>query len=80
MNYELQTLLNEKIVHQAYDNMKVIVEKLNTKNIDLISSLVHMHINRIIDLNPRAHEMVIYNILLKFYRDESYHKQFNSYQ
>ncbi len=78
MNYELQTLLNEKIVHQAYDNMKVIVEKLNTKNIDLISSLVHMHINRIIDLNPRAHEMVIYNILLKFYRDESYHKQFNS--
>lgn len=61
---------SKQISKKLFNELKLIADKLCNKDHLLVSSIIHMHINRAINSNPRAHEMVIYNILLKHYRDK----------
>jgi len=36
----------------------------------LCASLVHMHVNRMLRTNPRAHELVLYSLLQRAYRSQ----------
>lgn len=70
--------LNNLIKRRSKKN-KGIIEKINTiksKNQleidlnDLISSYIHMMLNRIFKSNPRLNEMLIYSFLYRFYKSE----------
>lgn len=66
-----------EVLKQKNRNIQLIVSKLNKLNsensletpiTELLFSLVHMLINRIVIAKPRLHELVIYDILFSFYK------------
>jgi len=50
------------------------VGKMTIKKNDLLSSLIHMSLNRIFRSNNRLHEMVIYDLLFRAYKELSFRK------
>lgn len=55
--------------------------RMNTKDImeptlnDLLTSLIHMSLNRIFRNNNRLHEMVVYDLLFRYYKSKLYQKK-----
>lgn len=61
------------------DCIQNILYLYKTENINkdlhvLITDFTHMLINRLLHFNPRFHEMVIYEILFKYYKYKSFRK------
>ena len=52
-----------------YDNEKLSIEKN-----DLISSFIHMSMNRIVRVRARLHEMIVYDLLFRHYKSLHHHR------
>jgi thiopeptide-type bacteriocin biosynthesis protein len=48
------------------------LNKLDVNKDDLLSSLIHMSMNRIFQTNNRLHEMVVYDFLFRYYKSLNY--------
>jgi len=57
---------------QLYEEEKMTVEKN-----DLLSSIIHMSMNRIFRNNNRMHEMVVYDLLFRHYKEKTHRNVFN---
>ena len=67
----------QKIIEENFKNIGTVFSELKPKKEELINSIIHMHINRYIRANARAHELLIYNILHKFYKEKVGKMKFN---
>lgn len=58
------------------ENIKYFTDKIaadiNSKHTQLLSSIIHMHINRLFRTKQRINECVIYYLLLKFYKSKRF--------
>ena len=59
------------MINKLYEGRAIPVQKQ-----DLIKSFIHMSLNRIFRTNNRLHEMVIYDLLFRAYK-EQYHRSSN---
>jgi len=57
------------VICKLYEKGKTAVQKQN-----LLESLIHMSLNRIFRNNNRLHEMVIYDLLFRAYKEQCYRK------
>ncbi|MEO7734741.1 MAG: lantibiotic dehydratase, partial [Kofleriaceae bacterium] len=68
----------ERFAQRSADNAPIIAElraldqrgALTTPLIDLAPSYIHMHVNRIIRSAQRAHELVLYDLLVRLYESK----------
>lgn len=77
---KIRICLNSQYEYQKYvDNMfdmsassiKSIVEQSNVNSIKrILISFIHMHINRMMLSDPRKHELIIYDLLERYYKSE----------
>jgi thiopeptide-type bacteriocin biosynthesis protein len=44
--------------------------ELRTPLIEIAGSLLHMHVNRLLRAHQRQHELVLYDLLLRYYRSQ----------
>lgn len=51
-------------------------DKMTVPKNDLISSFIHMSMNRIFRNNNRMHEMIIYDLLFRYYKSMMFREQF----
>ncbi|MBK1897537.1 lantibiotic dehydratase [Chryseobacterium paridis] len=68
----------QKIIEENFKKIDIVFSELKIKKEELINSIIHMHINRYIRANARAHELLIYNILHKFYKERVGKMKFNN--
>ncbi|KUJ60371.1 hypothetical protein AR687_18180 [Flavobacteriaceae bacterium CRH] len=64
-NYNSYVMLIDNSIKNLFEEMSQLQTKKAQK---LINSFIHMHINRMVKSSPRAHELVMYGILEKYYR------------
>lgn len=64
---DYRTIISNAICAMEHDFTELqTLEPVKVKRI--LTSLIHMHINRIIKSNPRAHELILYGFFEKHYR------------
>lgn len=68
----------QEIIEKKFQHIATVFSFLECKKTELINSIIHMHINRYIKANARAHELLIYNILHKFYKEKVGKMKFNN--
>lgn len=60
-----------KDITNYFDDIDVFIQKINredsSEKFDILSSIIHMHINRLFRTRQRINECVIYYLLFKFY-------------
>ena len=67
-NLKSDSNLDEFIVRTFADRSdKIRSLKFNILNDDVVSSFIHMHLNRIFRSKQRFHELVVYDLLYKYY-------------
>ncbi|ROI06416.1 hypothetical protein EGI16_00475 [Chryseobacterium sp. G0240] len=67
----------QHMIQDHFSRINPVCNLLKPKKTELINSIIHMHVNRYIKANPRAHELLIYNILYKFYKEKIGKIKFN---
>ncbi|AZA84271.1 hypothetical protein C1637_05350 [Chryseobacterium lactis] len=77
----LSSIIERSDYHDITENrflkIKKICKHLSPRKREFIDSIIHMHVNRYIKANARAHELLIYNILHKFYKERIGKMKFN---
>ncbi|SPE77540.1 hypothetical protein FLACOL_01535 [Flavobacterium columnare] len=74
---KIKAILKENIASDEYfEIINKHIQIIKVSNIEktrmnkIMISLIHMHINRVITANPRAHELILYSFFEKYYRQE----------
>lgn len=57
-------------LRKIIDNIKSVSKKHNINNNQYVSSYIHMNINRLIPENNRAHELLLYNYIYRYYESK----------